>query len=73
MSKSIPKIFALNPLRAISILEYLLYLEQDWLCNKIEAAKDWITTHEWNITQMWIKSSLRSKLPQIMAKLKSIT
>lgn len=73
MSKSIPKIFALRPERAIHILDYLLYLEEDWLCNKIEAAKDWITSHEWLVTQMWIRSNLRSKLPEIMTKLKSLT
>ena len=69
MSKSIPKIFALKPLRAICILDYLLYLDEDWICNEVEASKDWITHHEWLITQMWIKSKLRAKLPSIKEKL----
>ena len=72
MSKSIPKIYALRPLRAICILDYLLYLEQDDLCNEVEAKKDWITHGEWMVTQMWVKSKLRSKLPEVMSKLKKM-
>lgn len=70
MSKTPPKIFSLDPKRAISILEYLEYLDSDWRCYEREAKKDWITKDEWTASQMWIKSSLKYRLLEIKERLK---
>ena len=62
------KVFLIRPLRAICILDYLLYLKEQDLCNYIEASKDWITKNEWDITQMYIKNP-NYKLKELKDKL----